>query len=254
MKELQNKVVLITGADGKLGTGISYEVARAGATVIVRSLVENDQGNKLAENLRELGATVGQVTGDVCSEADAKAMVDDVAQHFGQIDVLVNNAGIQPVTSFADLTVEQWRKVVDVNLNGTFIVSKAVTTHMIDKKVSGSVINIASVEASVPAMNHAHYDASKAGVKMFTRNLALELGRYGIRANSVSPGLIDSDGSLAESWPAGYNSWMAGVPLQRTANPQDIGRACVFLSSDSASFISGHDLVVDGGMSAVAGW
>lgn len=254
MKQLENKVVLITGADGKLGSGISREFARAGATVIVHSLVPNELGDTLVENLRGLGNKVGQVFGNVCSDIEVAAMIENIENNFGRIDVLINNAGIQPVISFMEMTLEQWKQVIDVNLNGTFIVSKQVMKHMIAKGVGGCIINIASVEASVPAMNHAHYDASKAGVKMFTRNLALELGRYGIRVNSVSPGLIDSDGSLADEWPAGYNSWMKGVPLQRTANPKDIGRACVFLSSDSAEFITGHDLVVDGGMSAVAGW
>ncbi|MDE1656783.1 SDR family NAD(P)-dependent oxidoreductase [Actinotignum sanguinis] len=254
MSELKDKVVLITGADGNLGSGIARVFAQAGASVIVHSLRESTRANELAKELRDIGVSAFQVVGDICSEADVDEMIEAAFQQCGNVDVLVNNAGVQPVISLEEMTVEQWKQVVNVNLNGTFIVSKKMASRMVHANVAGSIINIASVEASIPAMNHAHYDASKAGVKMMTRNFALEFGKYGIRVNSVSPGLIDSDGRLAESWPAGYQSWMAGVPLRRTANTQDIGRACVFLASESASFISGHDLVVDGGMSAVAGW
>ncbi len=254
MNELKDKVVLITGADGNLGSGITRVFAQAGASVVVHSLRESARADELANEMRGMGVSAFQVVGDICSETDVDEMIEAAVQECGRVDVLVNNAGVQPVISLEEMTVEQWKQVVDVNLNGTFIVSKKMASQMVQADVAGSIINIASVEASVPAMNHAHYDASKAGVKMLTRNFALEFGKYGIRVNSVSPGLIDSDGTLAASWPAGYQSWMASVPLQRTATTQDIGRACVFLASEAASFISGHDLVVDGGMSAVAGW
>src|SRR5699024_6828940 len=157
--------------------------------------------------------------------------------------------GVQPVEPLDGMTVEQWRAVTDVNLTGTFAMTQAAASAMIADGKGGSITHIASVEASLPAPSHAHYAASKAGVKMHARAAALELGPHNIRVNSVSPGLIDR-GDLAETWPQGRESWLAAAPLGRTGTPADIGDACVFLASPLARWISGHDLVVDGGMSA----
>ncbi|MDV2436876.1 SDR family NAD(P)-dependent oxidoreductase [Actinotignum sanguinis] len=181
MSELKDKVVLITGADGNLGSGIAHVFAQAGASVIVHSLRESTRANELAKELRDIGVSAFQVVGDICSEADVDEMIEAAFQQCGNVDVLVNNAGVQPVISLEEMTVGQWKQVVNVNLNGTFIVSKKMASRMVHANVAGSIINIASVEASIPAMNHAHYDASKAGVKMMTRNFALEFGKYGIR-------------------------------------------------------------------------
>ena len=138
------------------------------------------------------------------------------------------------------------------NLTGTFNMTQAAARYMKDHG-GGSITHIASVEASLPARNHLHYVSSKAGVKMHARATALEYGQYGIRVNTVSPGLIDA-GGLAEAWPHGYNAWCAAVPLGRVCDPVEIGYACAFLASDLAAFVSGADLVADGGMSAVPAW
>src|SRR5690625_3480396 len=150
------------------------------------------------------------------------------------------------------MTVADWEAVVNVNLSGTFAMTQAVAARM-KATGGGSITHIASVEASLPAPNHAHYASSKAGVKMHARAAALELGPANIRVNSVSPGLIDR-GDLAQTWPQGRDSWLAAAPLGRTGTPDEIGDACVFLASPLARWITGHDLVVNGGMSAVPAW
>ncbi|MFP7707348.1 SDR family NAD(P)-dependent oxidoreductase [Trueperella sp. LYQ141] len=253
MIDLSGKTVLVTGADGGLGQGIVRQFALAGANIAVHAIGPSERAEQMVARLRDSGKQAMNVTGDIRSEAEMAAVAAAVADRFGRIDVLVNNAGIQPLCAMEEMDKATWEQTVDVDLTGTFVVTQAVSPLMRADGKGGQITHIASIEASLPAKNHSHYDAAKAGVKMYARSGALELGKYGIRVNSVSPGLVDR-GDLAEQWPQGYGSWMAAVPLERTAFPDDIGQACVFLASDLASFISGHDLVVDGGMSAVAAW
>lgn len=253
MIDLTGKTVLITGADGGLGKGIVRQFAAAGAHVIIHSLGPSEVAKEMAATIISNGGQAGCVQGNICSEAEMASLVSEVRQECGRIDILVNNAGIQPLCPLTEMDKETFEQTVDVDLTGTFVMTQAVAKAMREDGKGGVITHIASIEASLPARNHAHYNAAKAGVKMFARSGALEYGDAGIRVNSVSPGLVDV-GGLAQAWPEGYNSWMEAVPLSRTATPDDIGKACVFLASDLASFISGHDLVVDGGMSAVAAW
>ncbi|MDR2379775.1 MAG: SDR family oxidoreductase [Bifidobacteriaceae bacterium] len=252
MSELAGRTVIITGATGGLGQGIVRCFAAVGANVVIHSLSPEAAADALTAQLSAAGTPALAVTGDITDAAAMARVAEAVLARFGAIDVLVNNAGIQPVQELAAMTQPEFDAVVAVNLTGTFTVTQAVLGAM-RRAGGGSIIHIASIEASLPAVGHAHYAAAKAGVKMHARAAALELGRYGIRVNSVSPGLVDR-GDLAETWPAGRAQWLAAVPLGRTASPEDIGHACVFLASDRASFISGHDLVVDGAMSTRPAW
>ncbi|MFE2632946.1 SDR family NAD(P)-dependent oxidoreductase, partial [Streptomyces sp. NPDC059374] len=164
---------------------------------------------------------------------------------------LVNNAGVQPTRDLAGMTAADWRAVVDANLSGVFACTRAAAEAM--RPAGGSVTHIASVEAARPAPLHAHYGASKAAVVAHARTAAQEYGPHGVRVNTVSPGLIHREG-LAQAWPDGVARWRAAAPLGRLGRPRDVGDACVFLASALASWITGHDLVVDGGVSARPGW
>lgn len=250
---LSGSTVLITGATGGLGKGIARRFASAGANIVLHHRSSPEIAEQFAAELRALDAPTLTVSGDIRDEAQCAAMVAAAVSEFGHLDALVNNAGIQPVAPLEGMTVAEWEEVVNVNLSGTFAMTQAAAAAMRESGRGGSITHIASVEASLPAPNHAHYAASKAGVKMHARAAALELGPHKIRVNTVSPGLIDR-GDLAESWPQGRESWMRAAPLGRTGTPEDIGDACVFLASPLARWISGHDLVVDGGMSAVPAW
>ncbi len=170
---------------------------------------------------------------------------------FGGLDILVNNAGVQPVQPLSSMSVEQWRTVVDVNVTGTFASTQAAAAVM--QARGGAIIHIASIEGRQPARNHAHYSAAKAAVIMHARAAALEYGRWGIRVNSVSPGLINRPG-LDQEWAEGVERWTAAAPLGRLGEPRDVGQACVFLASSGARWITGHDLVVDGGVSVNPSW
>lgn len=251
LPDLHASTVIITGADGGMGHGIARRFALAGANVVIHHRSSSPAATALAREFRDAGGHALTVQGDVRSPEDCQRIVDVAVDNFGGLSALVNNAGVQPVEPLAGMTLAQWEAVIAVNLSGTFAMTQAASEAMM--ATGGSITHIASVEASIPAMNHAHYASSKAGVKMHARAAALELGQYGIRVNSVSPGLIDT-GQLATNWPDGRQSWLDAVPLQRTGAPEDIGDACVFLASPLARWITGHDLVVDGGMSAVPAW
>ncbi|SDP50754.1 SDR family NAD(P)-dependent oxidoreductase [Lentzea jiangxiensis] len=228
MIDLNGKVVLVTGAGGTIGAGIVRRFTDAGARVVSHS---------------------GQDDGDL--RTSARRVVDDAFARYGRLDAVVNNAGIQPVEPLPGMTSEQWQSVVDTNLMAPFAVTQAAVAHL---PAGGSVTHIASIEGRHPAPGHAHYAASKAGLIMHARAAALEYGpQFGIRVNTVSPGLIARPGIEAQ-WPEGVARWQAAAPLGRLGTPSDVGDACVFLASDLASWITGHDLVVDGGVTARPTW
>jgi NAD(P)-dependent dehydrogenase (short-subunit alcohol dehydrogenase family) len=172
-----------------------------------------------------------------------------LAKH-GPFDVLVNNAVFQPITPLGEMRDDEWRAVIDTNLNATVRLTAAITTRM---PAGGSVVHITSIEGSRPAAGHAHYATSKAALIMHARAAALELGPRGIRVNSVSPGLVWRE-TLEAEWPEGVGRWNATAPLRRLVQPGDVADACVFLASPMSAAITGHDLVVDAGVTAGPGW
>jgi 3-oxoacyl-[acyl-carrier protein] reductase len=171
----------------------------------------------------------------------------------GTVGLVVNNAAIQPVTELEDISADEWRAVMSANLNSAFLVTQTAARRMREHEIDGAIVNIASIEGFDPAVGHSHYATSKAGLVMLTRACALEYGRDGIRCNSVSPGLIDRNG-LSEDWADGVARWYDKVPLGRLGHADDVADAVLFLLSPAARWISGADLKVDGGMSAVSRW
>jgi NAD(P)-dependent dehydrogenase (short-subunit alcohol dehydrogenase family) len=180
-------------------------------------------------------------------------VVEVTLDAFGQLDVLVNNAGIQPLGDLESMSVDEWQDMIDTNLTGTHLVTQAAASSMISAGQGGSIIHISSIEGLQPAFRHGHYSTSKAAVIMHARAAALEFGPEGIRVNSVSPGLIGHPG-LETEWPEGIERWLAAAPLGRLGEPEDVGDACVFLASPGARWITGHNLVVDGGVSTHPTW
>ncbi len=192
--------------------------------------------------------------GDLTVEEDCHRIVREAAEWGGgRLTALVNNAGVQPVRELPGMTAAEWRAVLDANLTSVFACTQAAAEVMRAQDGGGSITHIASVEARQPAPAHAHYASSKAAVVMHARAAALEYGRHGIRVNSVSPGLVAREG-LEEAWPEGVRRWRTAAPAGRLGRPEDVGDACVFLASPLASWITGHDLVVDGGVSAHPTW
>ncbi|MFD7657098.1 SDR family NAD(P)-dependent oxidoreductase [Actinosynnema sp. NPDC059797] len=251
---LDGKVALVTGAGGVVGRGIARRLAAAGAAVVAhtRTTPVDDLLAELAEltEFTEPGGGAFAVTADLTDPDECRRVVREAAGWRGRLDVLVNNAGAQPVQPLAGMTADEWRAVVDANLTSAFSCTQAAVEVMAH---GGSITHVASVEGTRPAPGHAHYSASKAALIMHARSAALEYGGRGIRVNTVSPGLIARPG-IEDEWPDGVARWTRAAPLGRLGTPEDVGDACAFLASPLARWITGHDLVVDGGISARPTW
>ncbi|MET9734238.1 SDR family NAD(P)-dependent oxidoreductase [Streptomyces sp. NPDC006458] len=251
---LHGLVALVTGAGGGIGRGIALRFAEEGAAVALHCRTSVEPAGETAELIRASGGRAVVLTADLTDETACRRLVDEAARFGGgRLDALVNNAGVQPVRALPGMPAEEWRAVVDTNLTGVFACTQAAAEVMRARPGGGSVTHIASIEAHRPAVGHAHYSVSKAAVVMHARAAAVEYGEWGIRVNTVSPGLIDRDG-LTGTWPEGTARWQAAAPLRRLGRPEDVANACVFLASPLASWITGQDLVVDGGVSARPGW
>jgi NAD(P)-dependent dehydrogenase (short-subunit alcohol dehydrogenase family) len=243
-------VVAITGAGGTIGSGIARQFAAVGASLVLHYRSSEHAVEQLAEALPV--ATV-KVQSDLSGPDGAHRVVDAALDSFDRLDVVVNNAGVQTLGDLESMPADEWQAMIDINLTGTHLVTQTAAKAMISTGRGGSIIHIASIEGLQPAFRHGHYATSKAAVIMHARAAALELGSRGIRVNSISPGLIDRPG-LETEWPEGVERWRAAAPLGRLGTPEDVGNACVFLASQAARWITGHNLVVDGGMSTHPTW
>jgi NAD(P)-dependent dehydrogenase (short-subunit alcohol dehydrogenase family) len=253
MMDLNGTVAVVTGAGGGLGGGIARTFAAAGAAVVVHYRRSAEQAAGVVADIVAGGGQALAAQCDVTAPEGCPRLMAVAVEAFGRLDTVVANAGVQPVAELAAMTVPQWREVVDTNLTGSFATAQAAASAMREQNVGGSIILIASIEGTQPAWAHAHYCASKAAVIHFARTAALEYGQYGIRVNSVSPGLIWREG-LDRDWPDGVTRFRQAAPLGRLGRPADIGNACVFLASPMAGWITGQDLVVDGGVSVHPTW
>ncbi|MCE1254917.1 MAG: SDR family oxidoreductase [Anaerolineae bacterium] len=245
--DFKEKVVLVTGAGGGVGAGIATRFAEAGADVAIHYRANAEGARTTAARIKAMGSSTLMVQAELTRPGDAEQLVSRVIEKFGHLDVLINNAGVYPVTPLLNIRLEEWQEVINTNLTSAFLCLQAAASQMTAQGSGGSIINIISIEALNPAPGHSHYAASKAGMDMLGRTAARELGKFGIRVNSVAPGLIERDG-IEQAWPDGVSRWLSSVPLQRMGTPEDIGDACLFLASPAARWISGATLVVDGGM------
>lgn len=245
--DFTGQTVLVTGASRGIGAGIARRFAEAGANVAVNYLSSEQDARDVVRQIEAMGRSAAALQADVRQRSQVQQLVSLVRAELGQLDVVINNAGIDPLVPLLEMTDEQWEAVVETDLRGVFLCTQVSAADMIAHGVAGTIVNIASIEAQNPAASHSHYNAAKAGVVMHTRNAARELGPHRIRVNCVSPGLIDT-GGLEQAWPEGVARYTASAPLGRTGAPQDVADACLFLASPAARWITGVDLVVDGGV------
>ncbi len=247
--DLSGKSALVTGAGRGIGAAIARRLAEAGAAVVVNYRASAAGAEELVQEIRDSGGKATAKQADVTHRAQVEHLVAATVSAHGGLDVLVNNAGIYPVSTLVEMSEEEWDAVVDANLKSVHLCTQAAAARMIERGEGGAVVNIASIEGHTPAPMHAHYDAAKAGVIMHTRAAAQELGPHGIRVNALSPGLIQAEG-LQESWPEGVERWLAAAPLGRVGRPVEVADACLFLASSAAAWITGAVLPVDGGVLA----
>jgi 3-oxoacyl-[acyl-carrier protein] reductase len=241
MIDLSGRVLVLTGAAGGIGAAIATLFRRAGARML---LSDRAAPEALARTLDPAGRDVAAVVCDVTHAASADALAAAAIAHFGRIDVVVPAAGIYPDAALEEMTDEAWRHCLAVNLDGTMSVCRAAVPHM---GTGGAIVTIASVAGHRGSRGHSHYAAAKGGVLAFTRSMAAELAPRGIRANAVSPGIIDTP-MIARMMQERGPGLVAQTPMQRTGTPEEVAGAVLFLASDLASFVTGETLHVNGGL------
>jgi 3-oxoacyl-[acyl-carrier protein] reductase len=242
---LKDKVVVVTGSTKGIGKEIVLEFARRGARVVVSGR-DTGRAEAVCEQIKQSGGTAAFVVGDVSNFEDAQKLIDQTVEQFGQLDVLVNNAGITRDNLLMRMKESEWDEVIDINLKGTFNCIKCVTRQMM-KQRSGRIINITSVVGQMGNPGQANYSASKAGVIGLTKSVARELASRNITCNAVAPGFIETDmtGALDQKVKENLQSQ---IPLGRLGNVADVARVVAFLAGEDAAYITGQVINVDGGM------
>lgn len=244
---MTERAALVTGAGGGIGRGTALELADDYAIAV--NDIDEESARETAAEIRDDGGKAVSVPGDVADSETVEAIVAETASELGSIEVLVNNAGIETVYPFVELPEADWDRVLDVNLKGQFLLSQAVVERMIADGIEGAVVNVSSYHDTVPRTEKIHYDISKAGVKMLTKDMALELAEYGINVNCVAPGVIESPMNAEilaseERTEAMHDR----VPWGRMGRPEDVANVVAFLVSDAASYLTGVRIPVDGGL------
>jgi 2-deoxy-D-gluconate 3-dehydrogenase len=254
--DLSGKGAIVTGGGRGIGRAIALRLAEAGALVMIAD-IDLDGANETADAIRSKGGTAEAISADASSAWDAHKVVQATVDRLGGLDVLVNNAGIFPLVPVLDVSEDLWDSVIDINLKGAFLYAKAAGAVMAGSGKGGRIINLASIDGIRPNGMASHYNASKGGVLMLTRAMALELAPHGILVNSVSPGGITTPGTDTARENVGktmgipeediLHGWIQRVPLKRMGEPDEVARVVLFLAASAADFITGANIVVDGG-------
>ena len=251
MTELIGKRALVTGSKSGIGFAIAKRLVQAGAEIILHARNDSSEVEAAKIKLAKLAnEDISTVFGDFSDPNSCYSLFEAIKKESKPIDILVNNAAIQPVCALANLGLSEISQMLETNLQVPIMMTRYFAEY---SENGGSIVNICSIEGLTPAINHSHYAASKAGLINFTKASALELGSKNIRVNSICPGLTDRQ-NLDKDWPQGVQNWLENVPLKRLGTGEDIANATLFLVSDAASFITGANLIVDGGMECVPGW
>ncbi|MFW5443648.1 MAG: SDR family oxidoreductase [Methylococcaceae bacterium] len=259
---LAGQRALVTGANSGIGAAVARSLAQAGAKVVINYVVDEPAAIDLVQEITAAGGEAIALHADVSKEDQVKNMFSQMIETWGSIDILVNNAGIQRDAAFLDMTLEQWNKVMDVNLTGQFLCAKEAAREFVRRGIvpelscaAGKIICMSSVHEVIPWAGHVNYAASKGGLMLFMKSIAQELAHLKIRVNGISPGAIKT--------PINRSAWetqeaeqqlLKLIPYQRVGEPSDIGKAAVWLASDASDYVTGESLFVDGGMTLYPGF
>ncbi|MBM3393998.1 MAG: SDR family oxidoreductase [Betaproteobacteria bacterium] len=256
MRFLQGQRAVVTGAASGIGAEVARALAAAGAHVVVNYTAGAERARKVVHDIQQAGGTALDVQADVSREDQVQALFARAIEAWGSVDILINNAGLQRDAAFHEMTLAQWQNVLDVNLTGQFLCSRAAAREFMRRGVqanvsraAGKIICMSSVHDVIPWSGHANYAASKGGVAMLMKSLAQELAPHRIRVNAISPGAIKTPINT-DAWatPEAEARLLRLIPYGRVGETADIARACVWLASDQSDYINGATLYVDGGM------
>ena len=261
-KLLQGQKALVTGASSGIGRAIALSLGDAGADVVINYVSDEDKAEALADEIRSKGVRACILRADVSDEAQVRSMFSAMLEEFGTVDILVNNAGLQQDAPFHELTLAQWNKVLAVNLTGQFLCAREAVREFMRRGVrpevscsAGKILCISSVHEVIPWAGHVNYATSKGGVMLMMKSLAQEVAPYRIRVNSICPGAIRTPINM-QAWDTAvaYKELLKLIPYKRIGEPEEIGRAAVWLASDYADYVHGICLFVDGGMTLYPGF
>lgn len=253
--DLSGQGAIVTGGGMGIGRAIAVRLAEAGAAVMITD-IDLDAATSVAQRIKEKGGKAEAIKADASSPADATKVAESTVKAFGTLNILVNNAGIYPMSKALETTEQLWDKTMGINLKGAFFYAQAAAREMIKAKHGGKIINMGSIDAVHPTGDVAHYNASKGGVLTLTKALALEWAPNGITVNAVAPGNIWTPGTektriakeaKGETIEELYNKVMARLPMGRAGEPDDIAKVVLFYASEAASYVTGTMLIVDGG-------
>jgi glucose 1-dehydrogenase len=259
---LSGQKALVTGAGSGIGRAIAIALGHAGADVVVNYVSGADTAEQVADEIRAAGVKALAIRADVSDEGQVQQMFKQAIEAFGTLDILVNNAGLQQDAAFENLTLAQWNKVIGVNLTGQFLCAREAVREFKRRGVrpevscaAGKILCISSVHEVIPWGGHVNYAASKGGVMLMMKSIAQEVAPHRIRVNSICPGAIRTPINMA-AWgtPQAYHELLKLIPYKRIGEPDEIGRAAVWLASDYADYVHGISLFVDGGMTLYPGF
>jgi glucose 1-dehydrogenase len=246
---LEGKIAIVTGSSQGIGRGIAKRFAQEGASVVINCSRNIEPAREALAEVEAAGGKGLIVKANLRDARDVRSLVEQSIAHFGRVDILVNNAGVEKHAAFWDVTEEDYDTVLDVNLKGVFFATQALVRHLRATNRRGKVVNISSVHEELPFPNFAAYCASKGGVKMLTRNLAIELAPLGITINAVAPGAIETPINRALlNDPKKLGPLLEQIPLRRLGQPEDVAAVALFLASSEADYVTGSTYFVDGGL------
>ncbi|MBW2147967.1 MAG: SDR family oxidoreductase [Deltaproteobacteria bacterium] len=259
---LIGQTAIVTGASSGIGAGVAKALGAAGANVVVNYAGHAEGANHVVRQIKDGDGSAFAVRADVGSEADVRGMFQSACETYGTVDILVSNAGVQQDAPFLDMTLEQWNRVLRINLTGAFLCAREAAREFIRRGIirerscaAGKIIFISSVHEIIPWAGHVNYAASKGGINLFMKSIAQELGLYKIRVNSIAPGAIKTPiNRTAWETPEAEANLLKLIRYGRIGEPVDIAKAAVWLASDESDYVHGTSLIVDGGMTLYPGF
>lgn len=251
---LRDKVAIVTGGDTGIGKAIVLAMAREGAKVVIDYHGDEKPAKALVSEIQMFGGSACGVGADVSKPQDVHSLIGAAVERYGKLDIMVNNAGIEEQHPFIEMPLEVYEKTIAVNLTGTWLGCQIAAQQMVKQRRGGRIINISSVHEDITMPSNAAYCASKGGIRMLTRTIAVELAQYGITVNDVCPGAVDTPiDAPVESDPEKMKALLSEIPLRRMGRPEEIAQLCVYLASEDAAYVTGASIFIDGGMSKASG-